>query len=91
MKYETETKKKLGEFPSELKYEIDPHLMMTFEDGVTEMFLNIDIEVTGKIGDVKINKIKFQKQHKFNLLEMLKILANNEELDIGLVLKNNED
>lgn len=77
-------KTKLGEFPAELQYLTTPNLTMTFEDGITEVFLNLDIEVTGKIGDVKIEKIKFQKQHRFNMLEMLKILTNNPELDIGL-------
>lgn len=77
-------KAKIGEFPSELQYLTTQNLTMTVEDGISEMVLNLDIEVTGKIGDVKIDKIKFQKQHKFNTLEMLKILTNNPELDIGL-------
>lgn len=77
-------KTKLGEFPAELQYLTTPNLTMTVEDGVTEMILNLDIEVTGKIGDVKIDKIKFQKQHKFNMIEMCRILVNNPELDIGL-------
>lgn len=86
-----EEKSNIGEYPTEFQYLIRPYLMMTVEDGVTEMFLNLNIEVTGKVGDVKINKIKFQKQHKFNLIEMVRILANNEELNIGLAINEKQN
>lgn len=77
-------KSKLGEFPAELEYHTKSNLTMTVEDGITEMVINLDIEVMGKIGAVKIDKIKFQKQHKFSTLEMVRILANNSDLNIGL-------
>lgn len=78
-------KQKLGEFPAVLEYDTKSNLTMSVEDGITELFLNLDIEVTGKIGDVKLNKIKFQKQHKFSTLETVRILANNSELNIGVI------